>query len=76
VRFHVTSSRPEKTLVRCHVLGPDGRLLPTYARNILLAGKAGAFVFPSAVNDAPGIYTVRVSDVITGATQEAKLELQ
>ncbi len=76
VRFRLTSSGTAKALVRCHVFGPDGRPLPTYARNILLPKKGTAFIFPSAVNDAPGTYTVRATDVITGATTEAKITLR
>jgi hypothetical protein len=76
VRFRLASSGAAKALVRCHVLGPDGRPLPTYAKNILLVRKGAVFTFPSAINDAPGTYTVRVTDVITGATTEAKLILR
>ncbi len=75
-QFTLASSRPGKSLVRCHVSGPDGTFLHLYAQNLVLEKGAATFTLPSAFNDAAGEYTIKVTDVITGATAEAKLTLQ
>ena len=63
-------------LVRCHVLDPDGRFRPEYARNLLVEDGAGRFVLPSALNDPAGEYRIVATDVLTGARAEAKVTLK
>ena len=63
-------------LFRCHVYAPDGSLLPAYSKNILAEGGRAAFTLPSALNDAPGEYTLRVTEVVTGASSSAKITLK
>ena len=75
-QFAIKSSRPGKSLVRCHVFGPDGAFLHLYAQNLVLEKGAGIFTLPSAFNDPAGEYTMRATDVITGASAEAKLTLR
>jgi hypothetical protein len=72
--FSITSSEPGKTLVRCHFFAPDGSLLPAYAKNVLMEG-TGSVVLPSALNDPAGDYTLRVTDVLSGATASASISL-
>jgi len=74
--FTIKASRPGRMVVRCHFLAPDGRLLPAYARNVLMEGNAGTVVLPSALNDPPGDYTLRVADVITGASATTRTHLR
>ncbi len=76
VRFAMTLSTPGKHIVRCHVFGPDGSFLPVYAKNLLVNGTTGAFIFPSALNDAIGKYRVVLADVITGAATESSVVLK
>jgi len=75
-RFALASSRPAKALVRCHVFGPDGKFVPEYEKNVVLDGGKGTFVLPSALSDAAGAYTLKVTDVLTGSTAEAKITLR
>lgn len=72
----IASPTPARRLIRCHVFAPDGRMLPIYARNILLTQTTGAFVLPTALNDRSGKYKVRVTDVMTGATAEKEINLR
>ena len=72
----MTLSASGKHIVRCHVFGPDGRFLPVYAKNLLVSGTTGAFVFPSAVNDPVGQYRIVLTDIITGGSTELKLALR
>ena len=74
--FALTSSLPGPRLIRCHVFGPDGSMLPVYARNLLVDGSGTSFVLPSALNDVAGDYTIRATDVVTGATTETKVTLK
>jgi hypothetical protein len=76
VSFDLISTTPTTTLVRCHVFAPDGSRLPIYAKNVLVQQGHGTFTLPFALNDPPGKYIVRVTDVVTGATVEKSLELR
>src|SRR6266498_2501827 len=74
--FSITSQVPGRRLIRCHVFGPDGSMLPVYASNLLLDNLAVDFVLPSALNDPPGTYLIRATDVVTGATAETRVTLR
>jgi len=50
-------------------------MLPAYADNVLLDNTATTFVLPSAFNDVAGAYTIRATDVVTGATAETNITL-
>ncbi len=73
--FMLTSSNGRRRLVRIHVFAPDGSMLPTYADNLLSDSNTSTFILPSALNDSPGTYSVRATDVVTGVTAEAKITL-
>jgi hypothetical protein len=76
VSFTLSSSVAGARLIRCHVFAPDGSMLPAYARNLLLDNTATTFFLPSALNDVAGAYTIRATDVVTGATAETKITLK
>jgi hypothetical protein len=76
VAFTITSVKPERTLVRCHVFSPDGTQLPIYSTNVLLDNGRSTFVLPFALNDTPGKYTLRITDIVTGATSENAITLK
>jgi len=76
VVFTLSSSVLGPRLIRCHVFGSDGVMLPVYARTLLMNDKTSTFVLPSALNDIAGLYTVRATDVVTGATAETKITLK
>jgi hypothetical protein len=48
-------------------------MLQVYARTLLMNDKASTFVLPSALNDIAGSYTLRITDVVTGAASEKKI---
>ena len=66
--FEVKATPGGKHLVRCHLFAPDGTFLPIYAKNILIEGADGKVTIPTAHNDPTGTYTLRVTDVVSGAT--------
>ncbi len=76
IAFTLTSSVAGRRLIRCHGFAPDGLMLPAYASNLLLDSTATTFVLPSALNDPAGAYTIKATDVVTGATAETKINLK
>ena len=72
----ITSSVDGPRLVRCHVFGPDGSLLPIYSQNLLLSRDSATFTLPSALNDPIGNYIIRATDVVSGATVETTIVLK
>ena len=76
VKLPLTSETTGRILIRCHVFGPDGTFIPIYSRNILLDKDRSTFVIPFALNETPGKYTVRATDVVTGASSETTIELK
>jgi hypothetical protein len=76
LEFTITSSRPGRRLVRCHIFAPDGSFIPAYAKNLLMENTSESVVIPSALNDPAGVYTLRVTDVVNGATAEARVRLK
>jgi hypothetical protein len=51
-------------------------MLPVYASNVLMDKGSATIVWPSALNDTAGVYTLRATDVLTGATAEARITLK
>jgi hypothetical protein len=51
-------------------------MLEAYAKNVVAEDGRAAVVLPSALNDPAGMYVLRVTDVVTGATAEAKIRLK
>jgi hypothetical protein len=76
ISLSVGSTNPGTSLVRCHVFLPDGSRSPIYSRNVLVQNGGGTFILPFALNDPPGKYVIRSTDVVTGAVFEKIVELK
>ncbi|MDQ3175442.1 MAG: beta-galactosidase [Acidobacteriota bacterium] len=76
IAFTLSSSLSGPRLIRCHVVAPNGLKLPAYARNVLFDKTATKFVLPSALNDLAGVYIIRGTDVVSGATAETTITLK
>jgi hypothetical protein len=76
VKFAIGTGKTGPALVRCHFFGPDGKFRADYATNVLVKGGQGTVVLPSALNDAAGQYTLTATDVVSGGTAEAKIDLR
>jgi hypothetical protein len=59
-------------VVHVDIVSPTGAIVPHYSGNGV--GKA-SFSIPFAMNDAPGKWTIRVKDTLSGATQTATIEV-
>jgi Beta-galactosidase len=67
---------PARRILRWHVHGPDGAFRPEYAKVTVEDGASATFPLPLAFNDAAGEYRVRVTDVLDGASAEARLRVE
>ena len=76
ISLKLTSTATSGNLIRCHVFGPDRARLSMYSSNVLLDGARGSFVLSFALNDHPGKYVVRATDVLSGETVEKTIELR
>jgi hypothetical protein len=74
--LNILSDATGQSLIRCHVFAPDGSIIPIYSRNTLLEKGRTTFVVPFALNDQPGKYKVRATDIVTGAFSETTIELK
>jgi hypothetical protein len=74
--IQISSSLPGPRLIRCQVTGPKGSIVPEYSRNLLIEKSETQFILPTALNDQAGVYTVRATDVVSGATSEIKVTLK
>jgi len=74
--FTITSIQSGTALVRVQVLTPVGNRSSLYSGNVLLNRSNSTFTLPFALNDAPGKYTIKVTDVVTGASIEKTIELK
>jgi hypothetical protein len=75
IEFKIKASGSGPHLIRCHVFGPDGSMLPAYSDNILMSEPGDVFVLPFALNDPKGVYRLITTDVVSGATTETKIAL-
>lgn len=55
--------------------GPDGRPMPAFARTLPLTGTTRV-ALATAINDAPGLYTLTLADLASAATATAEIELK
>ena len=49
---------------------------PLYASNVLIEDGTGTFVLPTALDDPPGRWRVKVTDLLSGASAGAEVELR
>jgi hypothetical protein len=76
VTFAITSQSVSKRVLRCHFFAPDGSFAVEYAKNITVEGGKATLVFPTALSDAAGEWSLTVTDLLTGASAEAAIELR
>jgi hypothetical protein len=64
-----------KHYLRLDVLDQDGRPIRYLAREALAECGEATFVIQTALNDPPGVWTIRVVDVATGAQGQVQLAM-
>jgi len=76
-RIRVTSDgQPGLHALRVEFVNPDGDPVAHYTTTLRAVQGQATGVFNLALNDAPGEWTVRVTDVLSGAQGEAKFTLK
>ena len=76
ISLNLISPSNDASLARYHVIGPNGTFLSMYSSNVLLQNGRGNFVLPFALNDEPGKYLIKVTDVVSGASMEKIIQLR
>jgi hypothetical protein len=75
--FIVSSNAPAaRGVIHLDVVDPDGAPAAAYSGNVLLEGGAGRVVLPLAVNDQTGVWRLRATDIASGQTTFAELEVK
>ena len=76
--FHVGYERGESAsigVLHVKVIDPSGRIVPCYSGNMLISGLNASFRIPLAQNDPTGIWTIRMTDLLSGKTSLSKLQV-
>jgi hypothetical protein len=58
------------------VLDPSGKRLLQYSGNVIARGESAVKLIPLAKNDAPGAWTIRVQDMLTGNIETRTLNVR
>jgi hypothetical protein len=76
--FQLGSPRPSPgafDILHVDIIGPDGSVVPHYSGNSLAPGGTAAKRLPLAFNDPVGTWQIRVTDVLSGQSTTARLEV-
>ena len=77
IRFSIGSQSPAALRVfHIDILDPSGRAVLAYSGNMLVAGGAAKKSLPLALNDQPGSWKVRATDLASGQTSTADLKVE
>lgn len=72
-----TPGTPSQTAIfHVEVIDPSGQRNLQYSTNVIATGDSARLNLPMAQNDATGIWTVRVRDMLSGSTETRKLEVR
>ena len=63
--------KPGMLVARVKVIGPDGKARPHYAAKLVARNGRASGKFDLALNDTPGRWTVRVTDLVSRKTGAA-----
>lgn len=61
--------------MRIDVIDPTGKICQYYGNNLFLNDGSGSGEIPLALNDVPGMWTLRVKDVTSGVEKEVGFEV-
>ena len=75
--FFIYSDSPAALdVVHLDVIDPEGSIVAHYSGNLSVTRGAASKLLPFAVNDKPGIWTIRTRDLVSGATATAELKVE
>jgi hypothetical protein len=74
--FQIRSSSPaEHGVIHLDVTDLDGGTIAHYSENLLVDGAVTTKVLPLALNDKPGVWKLRATDLPSGGTATAELQV-
>jgi hypothetical protein len=74
--FRVRSNSPvEHGVIHLDVIDPEGGTIAHYSENLLAPGAVTTKVLPLALNDKPGVWMLRATDLPSGGTATAELQV-
>jgi len=62
-------------VVRVDVIDPDGKIVTHYSGNLLVPQDEISKLLPLAFNDQPGVWSIRVKDLLGGGSEVARLRV-
>jgi hypothetical protein len=68
-----SSSAAALNVIHLDVIDPEGETVTHYSGNLMLTGGETTKLLPFAVNDKPGVWTIRATDLLGGATATTEL---
>ena len=63
-------------VVHIDTIDPEGETIAHYSENLLVTGGAASKVVPFALNDQPGLWMIRASDLLSGKAVTVGLEVE
>lgn len=64
-----------KSVIRVDVFNPDGEALNYYSDNCEITNNSGTYNFITARNDKPGLWKIRLTEVISGVEKELSVTI-
>jgi hypothetical protein len=74
--FHIRSNSPAKQgVIHLDVADPEGGTIAHYSENLVVDGGETTKVLPFALNDKTGVWKLRATDLPSGGTATAELQV-
>jgi hypothetical protein len=71
-----SSSATAFNVIHLDVIDPEGQTAAHYSRNLMIRGGGTTTLLPLAVNDKPGVWTIRATDLLGGAAVATDLVVE
>jgi hypothetical protein len=63
-------------VIHLDVIDPEGKTVTHYSGNLMMTGGGTTTLLPFAVNDKPGVWTIRATNLLGGATATTELVVE
>jgi hypothetical protein len=65
-----------KSVVRIDVTNPEKEAINYYSKNCDITNSTGSYSFDIALNDLPGLWKIRLTEVISGVEKEVSITVK
>jgi hypothetical protein len=77
LEFHIVSATPAmRGVIHLDVVDPEGSTVLGYSGNLVTDDADASRIIPLAVNDKPGVWKVRVKDLLGGMSETIELRVE